>query len=158
MHENQGCPPSLSNAGKLRLPTKKSDLLNCLQSNENTQSQAPDGVQVLIMDGAVVVNMVRPSSTQTTFSDYANESFILYIKSQLRHTHRVDIVFDEYIEDSLKATTRTARGPGVRMRVGADIKLPRKWMHSYVKIITSKSCLDSWQKASCFKNRVAIRL
>ena len=69
MHQNQGCPPSLSNAGKRRLPTKKSDLLNCLQRNENTQSQAPDGVQVLIMDGAVVVNMVGPSSTQTTFSD-----------------------------------------------------------------------------------------
>ena len=31
-HENQGCPPSLSNLGKLRLPRKKSELVECLQA------------------------------------------------------------------------------------------------------------------------------
>ena len=127
MHENQGCPPSLSNLGKLRLPNKKSELVDCLQSDSNTQCQAPHGIEAVIVDGAVVVNMVKPASTQITFSDYAKESFVPYVQSQLRYAHRVDIVFDEYREDSLKATTRSARGSGVRMRIGANIKLPRIW-------------------------------
>ena len=128
MHENQGCPPSISNLGKLRLPKKKSELVDCLQSisPNSVYSQMPDNIHAVIVDGAVVVNMIKPG-TETTFSGYATNSFLTYIKAQLRHAHRVDIVFDEYIDDSLKATTRSNRGSGARMRVGANIKLPRKW-------------------------------
>ena len=81
---------------------------------------------VIIIDGAAVVNMVNPG-TEPPFSEYAADSFIQYIRAQLSHVTRLDIVWDEYLKNSLKATTRGKRGTGVRQRVAADRKLPRNW-------------------------------
>jgi hypothetical protein len=125
-HENQGCPPSLSNLGKLRLPRKKSELVECLQDGVTLQSNMPTGINTIIIDAAVIVNMIKPR-VEKTFTDYANKSFLPFIKAQLRHADRVDIVWDEYIENSLKATTRGQRGTGVRRRVTPINQLPRNW-------------------------------
>ena len=125
-HENQGCPPSLSDQGNLRLPKKKSELTECLQALIVPQSQMPKNLNVVIIDGAAVVNMVKPG-TERTFSEYAADSFIPYIRAQLSHVTRLDIVWDEYLENSSKATTRGKRGSGARQRVAADNKLPRNW-------------------------------
>ena len=125
-HENQGCPPSLSHLCKLRLPKKKSDLSECLQAHTTPQSEVPGGIDVSIIDGAAVVNMIKPG-TEKTFSGYAEQSFLPYVKAQLRHVKRVDIVWDEYVENSLKATTRSDRGAGIRRRVAANNQLPRNW-------------------------------
>ena len=125
-HENQGCPPSLSDQGNLRLPKKKSELTECLQALTVPQSQMPRNVDVIIIDGAAVVKMVKPD-TERTFSEYAADSFIPYIRAQLSHVTRLEIVWDDYLKNSLKATTRGKRGTGVRQRVAADNKLPRNW-------------------------------
>lgn len=125
-HENQGCPPSLSDQGNLRLPKKKSELTECLQTLTVPQSQMPKDVQVIIIDGAAVVNMVKPGN-ERTFSGYAAGSFIPYIRAQLCHVNRLDIVWDEYLENSLKATTRCKCGSGVRQCIAADNKLPGNW-------------------------------
>ena len=84
----------------------------------------PAAIDVTIIDGAAVVNMIKPG-TEKTFSGYAEQSFLPYITAQLRHVKRVDVVWDEYI--ALKATTRSARGAGVRRRVSANNQLPRNW-------------------------------
>ena len=73
-------------------------------------------VQVIILDGSVIVNMLRPASAKT-FSEYAKQVFLPYLESQLQYASRVDIVWDEYKPDSLKAETRRKRGNGVRRRV-----------------------------------------
>ena len=125
-HENQGCPPSLSDQGNLRLPKKKSELTECLQALTVPQSQMPRNLNLVIIDGAAVVNMVKPG-TERTFSEYAADSFIPYIRAQLSHVTRLDIVWDEYLKNSLKATTQGKRGTGVRQRVAPDTKLPRNW-------------------------------
>ena len=127
-HENQGCPPSLSDQGNLRHPKKKSELAECFQALTTPQSQIPTDVNVIIINGAAVVNMVKPG-TERTFSDYAAACFIPYITAQLCHVNRMDIVWGEYQDNSLKATTRLKRGSGVRQRVAAD-KLSRKWKES----------------------------
>ena len=57
-HENQACPPSLFQLGKLRLGTK-SDLLHCLESTLEIEGGTPI-TDVTILDGAVVVNLVSP--------------------------------------------------------------------------------------------------
>jgi len=54
-HEDQVCPPSISQLGKLRMGTK-SDLLRCLESCTEFKGDAPD-TDVTIIDGAVVVAM-----------------------------------------------------------------------------------------------------
>ena len=69
-------------------------------------------LNVFIIGGAAVVNMVKPR-TERTFSEYAAGSFIPYIRAQVSHVTRLDIVWDEYLENSLKATTRGKCGSGV---------------------------------------------
>ena len=68
--------------------------------------------------------MIKPR-TEKTFSGYAEQSFLPYVKTQLRHFKRLDIVWDEYVDNSLKATTRSDRGADVRRRVAANNQLPR---------------------------------
>ena len=120
------CPPSLSDQGNLRLPKKKSELTECLQALTVPESQRPRNLEIIIIDGAAVVNLVKPG-TERNLSEYAADSFIPYIRAQLSHVSRLDIVWDEYLKNSLKATTRGKRGTGVRQRVAADNKLPRNW-------------------------------
>ena len=50
-------------------------------------------VQVSILDGASIVNMLR-SGTAKTSKAYATDVFVPYILSQLQHVERLDIVWD----------------------------------------------------------------
>ena len=123
-HENQPCPPSLSQMGSLRGGTK-SDLLICLQdqAGENVPSCPTGQITCTILDGAAIVNMLPPR-TAKTFQDYATDIFLPYISSQLQHATRLDIVWDEYVSHSLKAGARSKRGKGVRRRVEPSSAVP----------------------------------
>ena len=123
-HENQSCPPSLSQDGKLR-QGKKSDLLDCLTSSVECSIDAPDS-DAIILDGAALVNMLKPVVC-TTFNDYAEKVFLPYIEKQLERADRVDIVWDQYLENSLKSETRKRRGKGIRRRVQGNNNLPGNW-------------------------------
>ena len=103
----------------------------------------PTGIDTIIIDGAAVVNMIKPGP-EGTFIDYAEKSFLPFIKGQLRHARRVDVVWDEYIANSLKATTRCNRGGGVRRRVAATNQLPRNWKFSFVRMPTNTSYFCFW--------------
>lgn len=141
-HENQACPPSLSHMGKLRTGTK-SDLLGCLEDLVPSQGNSPrPTVQVSIIDGAAIVNMLRPGAARK-FSDYANQVFIPYILSQLQYVNRVDVVWDEYLPDSLKAETRSKRGEGVRRRVEPCNAIPGNWQE-FLRIDDNKTELFSY--------------
>ena len=50
-----------------------------------------------------------------------------YISSQIDKTRRVDVVWDVYLPDSLKWTTRQKRGKGVRRRVSPSTRIPKSW-------------------------------
>ena len=91
-HENQSCPPSLSQDGKLRLPQKKSELAECLQSSTTPQTRMPEAVDAIIIDGSVVINTIK-SGTEKTFAEYSGQCFLPYIKSQLSHAKRLDVVW-----------------------------------------------------------------
>ena len=64
-HENQPCPPFLSQLGKLRLGTK---------------------ADVIIIDCAVVVNFLKPVPAETF--EYALKVFLPYIQIQLQPVRR----------------------------------------------------------------------
>ena len=70
--------------------------------------------------------MLRPGSAKN-FSHYASQVFLPYVASQLQQASRIDIVWDEYRPDSLKAETRVKRGKGVRRRVEASTPIPGNW-------------------------------
>ena len=113
-HENQQCPPALSDGGRLYLGSK-SDLLVCLECHAEPQSEVPT-VTAVVLDGAVIVQMLKPG-TAKMFEEYAQQVFIPYVVRQLQHVSRLDLVWDSYRADSLKASTREQRGKGVRRRV-----------------------------------------
>ena len=97
-YENQACPPVLSQMGKIRLD-KKSDLVGYLEGTIPPQDNvASHHVEVIILDGASITNMLAPGGAKT-FSDYATQVFLSYITSQLPHSFRVDVVWDEYLPD-----------------------------------------------------------
>ncbi|KAK3734698.1 hypothetical protein QZH41_002108 [Actinostola sp. cb2023] len=102
-HENQPWPPSLSQYGQLR-QGNKAELVRCLTGTSEGSTESPQ-VDVKIYDGAVVVQMLQPK-TATTFNEYVQTVFLSYIKHQMQSAERLDIVWDTYKTDSLKASTR----------------------------------------------------
>ena len=120
-HENQACPPSLSDMGKMR-HSAKSDLLSSLQATKPAPVVAGDKPEVdaEILDGAAVIHML-PAKGQTNFKQYAEAVFIPYIYQRLNHVDRVDIVWDRYVEDSLKKLPGKA---GDTVNAGKFQKLP----------------------------------
>jgi hypothetical protein len=99
-------------------------------------------VQVSIIDGAAIVNMLRPGASKM-FSDYAKQVFIPHIMSQLQHVCRLDVVWDEYFPESLKAETRSKRGKGVRRRVEPHNTIPGNWQE-FLRIDENKVELFSF--------------
>jgi hypothetical protein len=79
---------------------------------------------VLVLDGAAIVHMLMPGNART-FSDYV-DSFISLIHGNLKKASRVDVVFDVYHSNSLKATTRAKRGRGERRNVTLNSMMPKK--------------------------------
>ena len=123
-HENQQCPPALSDGGRLYLGSK-SDLLVCLEGHAEPQSEAPT-VTAVVLDGAVIVQMLKPG-TAKTFEEYAQQVFIPYVVRQLQHVSRLDLVWDSYRADSPKASTREQRGKGERRHVVDSAVIPGNW-------------------------------
>ena len=109
--ENSEWPPTLSSAGHMHKGTK-SEIVKCLES-EVEFSTAPPIVDVLILDGAFIVHMLKPG-IMSTFKEYADQIFIPYILACLQNVSRLDVVWDIYKPDSLKFDTRQNRGDGVR--------------------------------------------
>ncbi len=134
-HENQAAPPSLSLGGKLRHGTK-ADLLDCLSLDEKRSTNMP-AVDATFIDGAAAVQMMHPG-TAKTFQDYADAIFLPYISKYLETAERVDVVWDTYIRNSLKASTRERRGKGIRRRVSATTLLPQKW-DDFLRVAENKT-------------------
>ena len=139
-HENQACPPSLSDAGRLHLGIK-SDLLVCLEGLSEAQFEALNVTNV-VLDGAAIIQMLKPG-TSKTFEEYAHQVFLPYISGQLRHVSRLDLVWDSYVVDTLKATARAKRGKGVRRRVVASAPIPGNWQN-FLRVDLNKQELFSF--------------
>ena len=134
-HENQPWPPSLSQYGQLR-QGNKAELVPCLPGTSEGCIESPP-VDAKIYDGAVVVQMLHPKTT-ATFNEYVQTVFLTYIKSQIHSAQRLDIVWDIYKTDSLKASTREKRGAGARRRVAPTVRIPPNWK-SFLRVDENKT-------------------
>ena len=112
--KNQPWPPSLSQMGQLRGGTK-ADLVKCW-SDASSQTVEQTTVDAIILDGAVVVQMLQ-STAVSTFEEYFDSVVAPYVLRQLEDFKRLDIVWDVYKDDSLKKVTREKRGSGQRRKV-----------------------------------------
>ena len=81
---------------------------------------------VTILDGAAVVQMLNPA-TSRTFEEYEERVFAPCISAQLEKSNRIDIVWDVYLADSLKASMREKRGKGTRKRVAPSTVMLKNW-------------------------------
>lgn len=113
----------------------------CLEGLSETQFEAPDVTNV-VLDGAAITQMLKPG-TAKTFEEYAHQVFLPYISGQLRHVSCLDLVWDSYVVDMLKATARTKRGKGVRRRVVASAPIPGNWQN-FLRVDLSKQELFSF--------------
>lgn len=146
-HENQAYPPSLSEGGKLRVPSAKSDLIDCLNSIVESTVEQPNTITAMIIDGAAVVNMLKPVGVRT-FEQYAMDVFKPYIISRLQSVARLDIVWDMYIENSLKSSTRQKRGKGKRRRVVPSAAIPKNWQ-DFLREDANKTELFAYLSQCC---------
>jgi len=99
--------------------------------------------------------MLKPA-TAKSFSEYAHEVFMLYMPmSKFQQTTQLDLVWDGYLPDYLKGSTRAKRGKGVRRRVLGRASLPSNWV-SFLRVDDNKTelfcflsgaLLDSFQLA-----------
>lgn len=123
-YENQPWPPSIAQNGKLR-GGQKADLVKCL-TNEATEILEKPAVDAVILDGAVIVQML-PVKTSRTFEEYFDTVFAPYILKHLEAAKRLDLVWDVYRSDSLKSSTREKRGSGQRRKVLPSTLIPSDW-------------------------------
>ena len=73
----------------------------------------------IIIDGTALINQKSPGAVRT-FDEYATEVVLPVLHSYSRKDHRTDLVFDTYISDSLKASTREKRGTGIVSNTDID--------------------------------------
>ena len=92
-YENQPWAPSLSELAQLRGGVKEV-LIKCLL-NTTPHSPTQPEVDVVILDGAVIVQMLQPR-TARTFNEYATTVFAPYLLKHLETARRVDLVWDVY--------------------------------------------------------------
>ena len=145
--ENQPWPPSLSDQGQLR-GGQKADLLKCLPQTTWPVSTPPE--DAVILDGAVIVQVLEPK-TSRTFDEYFSIVFAPYVLKQLENAKRVDLVWDVYLDDSLKKSLREKRGAGQRRKVMGSTGIPSDWIgflrvdgnkEELFKLLADKVCID----------------
>lgn len=71
--------------------------------SDDTESTEPDA-DMVVTDGAVIVNMMKPVTAET-FDEYASEFMNYKGKQFIGCVCHVDVVFDTYRPESLKAAT-----------------------------------------------------
>lgn len=147
-HEN--FPPSISDAGELRFGTK-SDLMGCLESLCDSSYETPT-VSAVIVDGAAIVHSLKPSAAKT-FQEYACNIFLPHVCKLSMFATRIDIVWDEYVPNSLKAAARSTRGSGNRKRVLSDVVIPKNWA-GFLRIDESKKGLFSYLSQAIVKQAI----
>ena len=68
-------------------------------------------VNAFVIDGPPVICMVQPKNNCTV--DEHCEIYMKYVTNFFNKTNRIDIVFDAYLESSLKEGVRASRDVGL---------------------------------------------
>ncbi len=145
MHENLPWPPALAEQNKMRRTTK-SDLMECLESLNTSQSTPVDAPDALIIDGAALIHCLDPKYAKkkpSTFKEYSLQIFLPHIEARVKEVkHRLDVVWDVYFTDSLKSQTRDDRRTSFSSKylVEANTLIPQNWS-AFLQVDSNKSQL-----------------
>ena len=83
-----------------------------------------------------MVHIIKPT-TAATFEEYGKQSFLGNIKRELAEVKRVDVVWDQYLNSSIKASAREKRGNGVVRKVSPKTKIPCRWL-DFLRVAENK--------------------
>jgi len=98
---------------------------------------------VIILDGAALVNMLKPVGCKI-FDDYAAKVFLPYIGKQLERADRVDIVWNQYLQNSWKSETRKCRRKGSNTGWNGTLAYLATGSSFSYSMQTSRNCLHFW--------------
>ena len=90
----------------------------------NLASSDEPNVTAVFFDGAALVHILKPGIAKT-FDNYYCDVFVPHIIRWLERVIRIDVVWDVYVDGSLKTSTRQKRGMGNRRQVKNTSKLAR---------------------------------
>ena len=128
-HETESYPASLSFNGCMR-STTKSALLPVLEKHGPPIYQPPVA-DTYVIDGSALIQMLKPDGNITTFEEYISNIVTPYALRKATFYKRIDIVFDVYLEKSIKGSTRRdKRGIGYRVEVSKQAFLPSQYSWS----------------------------
>lgn len=66
------------------------------------------GCTACVVDGTAFVHLLHPG-TSRTFEEFIDKVFLRTVKDRLQNFERLDIIFDRYLNDSLKSDSRSKR-------------------------------------------------
>ena len=94
---------------------------------------------LLFFYGSAIINMLKPVTVKK-IEECALNVFIPHKHRYLEKSHIVDIVdivWDQYLENSIKSQVREKRGKGIKRRVKASTTLPRNWQQ-FLRVADNK--------------------
>ena len=97
----------MSDRGELRPAKSKSGTVDYLLPNEDSMPCESLPVDCKVFDVSALAHILSPESNCKSFIQYAKEVFVPYLKFHTKSVHRLDLVFDRYLEDNLKTGTRS---------------------------------------------------
>ena len=116
-HENHAYPPPISEYRKLCKGTK-ADFLACIKEKDNLAEESEVYTSAKIIDGAAMVQMLKPIHTK---------SLKAVLRQMSDNLQSIDVVLDRYIKGSLKSETRESRGTSVRILVNEATPIWKNW-------------------------------
>ena len=111
--------------------------MSCLEKERNITQPDTDAV---ILDGSAIINMLKPIPVKKKIEECALIVFIPHKHRYLEKSHKVNIVWDQYLEHSIKSQVREKRGKGIRRRVKASTTLSRNWQQ-FLRVADNKKDL-----------------
>ncbi|XP_031340958.1 uncharacterized protein LOC116169072 [Photinus pyralis] len=148
-HELTHFPMSLTANGQLGTPSHKSALGNILEKYTQSCTMLPPEKENTktchIYDGMSIVQILGKPLNCKTFGEYA-EIFSKIVFTNRFNAKRVDVVFDNYRENSIKNVTRMKRGQTVGIRRIIDnpnTTLPQQW-HLFINSVFNKRQLTNF--------------
>ncbi|KAG1679198.1 putative RNA polymerase II subunit B1 CTD phosphatase RPAP2 [Nymphon striatum] len=129
----------LSVQGSTNKERTKIYLLTCFEDIAYSRSEAPTTTTSIVIDGAAIVQMLKPAVCKN-FREHAQKIVIPHMSTRFQSSSRLDLVWDTYRADSLKASARAKRGKGVHRCVVAQGAIPRNWQN-FLRVDTNKTQL-----------------
>ena len=96
------------------------------ERNVESDNIPPESFDVIFNDGGALIHSLLPGTgvEGRSFGEYARIVLKSRILHDLARAKRVDVVWDDYRQLTIKGTVRNKRGAGMRQRVSSEAKVP----------------------------------